>query len=106
MKAKFDVIPHLEDLWRYGRVLTGNDSDADDLVQEALARALSMAGGYDPSRPLLPWLILLNEKVRDRALALDPEIATEGGDPSKLPLLVRQTILAEIVARIIAGSDA
>ncbi|MDX8450320.1 sigma factor [Mesorhizobium captivum] len=52
-----DVIPHLEDLWRYGRVLTGNDSDADDLVQEALARALSMAGTYDSSRPLLPWLI-------------------------------------------------
>jgi RNA polymerase sigma-70 factor (ECF subfamily) len=57
MKAKFDVIPHLEDLWRYGRVLTGNDSDADDLVQESLARALSMAGSYDRSRPLLPWLI-------------------------------------------------
>ncbi len=57
MKVKFDVIPYLEDLWRYGRVLTGNDSDADDLVQEALARALSMAGSYDLSRPLLPWLI-------------------------------------------------
>ncbi|MBZ9982371.1 MULTISPECIES: sigma-70 family RNA polymerase sigma factor [unclassified Mesorhizobium] len=57
MKTTIDVIPHLEDLWRYGRVLTGNDSDADDLVQEALARALSMAGGYDTSRPLLPWLI-------------------------------------------------
>ncbi|MDX8500774.1 sigma-70 family RNA polymerase sigma factor [Mesorhizobium sp. VK4C] len=57
MKATVDVIPHLEDLWRYGRVLTGNDSDADDLVQEALARALSMADTYDSSRPLLPWLI-------------------------------------------------
>ncbi|MDX8527802.1 sigma-70 family RNA polymerase sigma factor [Mesorhizobium sp. MSK_1335] len=52
-----DVIPHLEDLWRYGRVLTGNDSEADDLVQEALVRALSMAHSYDSSRPLLPWLI-------------------------------------------------
>lgn len=58
------------------------------------------------TRPLLPWLVLLNDAVRDRALALDPEIATEGGDPSKLPLPVRQTMLAEIVARIIAGSDA
>jgi RNA polymerase sigma-70 factor (ECF subfamily) len=59
MKAKLDVIPHLEDLWRYGRVLTGNDSDADDLVQEALARALTMASSYDSSRPLLPWLITI-----------------------------------------------
>ncbi len=52
-----DVIPHLEDLWRYGRVLTRNDSDADDLVQEALVRALSLAATYDTSRPLLPWLV-------------------------------------------------
>jgi len=58
------------------------------------------------TRPLLPWLVLLNDGIRDRALALEPEIATEGGDPSKLPLPVRQTMLAEIVARIIAGSDA
>lgn len=59
MKANFDVTPHLEDLWRYGRVLTHNDADADDLVQEALARALSLARGYDASRPLLPWLITI-----------------------------------------------
>jgi RNA polymerase sigma factor (sigma-70 family) len=57
MKAKMDVAPYLEDLWRYGRVLTRNDADADDLVQEALVRALSLAGSYDGSRPLLPWLI-------------------------------------------------
>ncbi|WP_245475441.1 MULTISPECIES: sigma-70 family RNA polymerase sigma factor [unclassified Mesorhizobium] len=54
-----DVVPHLEDLWRYGRVLTGNDSEADDLVQEALVRALSRASTYDSSRPLLPWLITI-----------------------------------------------
>jgi RNA polymerase sigma factor (sigma-70 family) len=57
MKVSFDVTPHLEDLWRYGRVLTRNDADADDLVQEALARALALARTYDTSRPLLPWLI-------------------------------------------------
>jgi RNA polymerase sigma-70 factor (ECF subfamily) len=57
MTGNFDVTPHLDDLWRYGRVLTRNDDDADDLVQEALARALALAGSYDASRPLLPWLI-------------------------------------------------
>ncbi len=57
MRAKLDVTPFLEDLWRYGRVLTRSDADADDLVQEALARALSLARSYDGSRPLLPWLI-------------------------------------------------
>ncbi len=57
MTVNFDVTPHLEDLWRYARVLTRNDVDADDLVQEALARAIAMARSYDASRPLLPWLI-------------------------------------------------
>lgn len=38
-----DVTPYLEDLWRYWRVLTRDNSDADDRVQEALVRALSLA---------------------------------------------------------------
>ncbi|TPI57428.1 MULTISPECIES: sigma-70 family RNA polymerase sigma factor [unclassified Mesorhizobium] len=59
MSVNFDVIPYLEDLWRYARVLTRDDSDADDLVQEALVRALSLAKSYDTSRPLLPWLIAI-----------------------------------------------
>ena len=56
---QLDVVPHLEDLWRYARVLTGNGSEADDLVQEALVRALSLARSYDRSRPLLPWLVTI-----------------------------------------------
>ena len=43
-----DITPYLEDLWRYGRVLTRNDADADDLVQEALARALASPGPMTP----------------------------------------------------------
>lgn len=59
MKANLDITPHLEDLWRYGRVLTHNDADADDLVQEALVRALASVHSYDPSRPVMPWLITI-----------------------------------------------
>lgn len=59
MKESLDVTPYLEDLWRYGRVLTRNDADADDLVQEALARALGLVRTFDTSRPLLPWLIAI-----------------------------------------------
>ena len=55
------------------------------------------------TRPTLPWLILLDDAVRDKALALAPEIASEGGDPSRLPLEVRQTMLRNIVDRIAAG---
>ena len=57
MNKTFDVTPHLEDLWRYARVLTRHDADADDLVQEALTRALGLIRTFDASRPLLPWLL-------------------------------------------------
>lgn len=52
------------------------------------------------TRPTLTWLILLDDALRDKALAIAPEIATEGGDPSRLPLHVRQTMLGDIVERI------
>lgn len=53
------------------------------------------------TRPTLTWLILLDEAVRKKALALAPEIASEGGDPSLLPLDVRRSMLREIVERIV-----
>lgn len=53
-------------------------------------------------RPVLAWLLLFDADIRDRALAIEPEIASEGGDPSELPLDVRQRMLASIVARIAA----
>lgn len=55
-------------------------------------------------RPTLCWLLVLDDGVRDRALALEPEIASEGGDPSQLPLVVRQEMLAGIVAQIAADA--
>lgn len=55
-------------------------------------------------RPTLCWLLVLDEGVRDRALALEPDIASEGGDPSQLPLAVRQEMLAGIVEQIAADA--
>jgi hypothetical protein len=57
------------------------------------------------TRPTLAWLILLDEEVRDKALAVAPGIASEGGDPSRLPLDVRRTMLADIVERIAMGRE-
>lgn len=36
--------------------LTGNDQDAQDLVQEALTRAFEHRDRYDPERPLGAWI--------------------------------------------------
>ena len=52
------------------------------------------------TRPTLAWLVLLDDAVRDKALALAPEIASEGGDPSRLPLETRRPMLRDIVERI------
>ena len=52
-------------------------------------------------RPILPWLILKDEQIRKRALAIHPEIAVEGGDPARLSLSVRQIIIEQIVASIV-----
>lgn len=57
------------------------------------------------TRPLLPWLILFDDEVRDRALTLQPEIITEGGDPARLPFDVRQRILRNLVERIATGES-
>jgi hypothetical protein len=57
------------------------------------------------TRPILAWLILFDEAVRDKALALAPEIASEGGDPSRLPLTIRQGMLRDIVNRIAIGRE-
>ncbi|MBE9640945.1 hypothetical protein IQ782_29335 [Salipiger pacificus] len=55
-------------------------------------------------RPLLPWLILLDDRVRQRAVSLSPEIVVEGGDVSRLPVDERKRLLHEIVARIAADT--
>ena len=52
-------------------------------------------------RPILPWLILDDEKIRERALAIHPGIAVEGGDPAGLPLPERKNILFDILGRIV-----
>ena len=52
-------------------------------------------------RPVLPWLILFDAKLRQAALKIAPEIAVEGGDAAHLPFVERQALLDEIVRRIV-----
>ena len=46
--ARFEqtVVPHLDAAYNLSRWLTRNDSDAQDVVQEAYLRALKFFGGY------------------------------------------------------------
>ena len=51
-------------------------------------------------RPILPWLALFDQKIAERVYATAPEIFFEGGDPSQLPLEIRQRILRDVCEQI------
>lgn len=51
-------------------------------------------------RPVLAWLVLLDAKIRERALAISPEIIFEGGEPKALPLSTRQKILHDVCGQM------
>lgn len=89
--------------WFLGLLRTGNSRHAVEALffreqygQEIVTPRL---------RAILPWLILFDDEVRRKALEIHPEIAVEGGDPSQLPLVERQEILADIVQRITSDQD-
>jgi len=46
-------------------------------------------------RPILAWLVLWDEHIRQRTIDISPEVLIQGGDPSALPLEVRANFLKE-----------
>jgi RNA polymerase sigma-70 factor, ECF subfamily len=55
-KVGKEALAYADVLHNLGRYLTGNDTDADDLVQETYARALQAAGQFTPGTNLKAWL--------------------------------------------------
>jgi hypothetical protein len=98
-----DVRELLAAEWFDGLLKTGNNRYSDETLffREQYGEKV-----VTPRlRPILPWLILFDDKVRRQALAIHPEIAVEGGEPSRLPLTERQRILKDIVQRIVENED-
>jgi len=46
-------------------------------------------------RPILAWLVLWNDRIRQRTVETSPEVMIQGGDPSALPTNVRANFLQE-----------
>ncbi len=55
-------------------------------------------------RPILPWLAILDDKVREQVRKVAPEVVLEGGDPSQLPLPTRKLILHEVCKQLASGA--
>jgi RNA polymerase sigma-70 factor (ECF subfamily) len=81
------ALPHLDAAYNLARWLTGNDDDAQDVVQEAMLRALRYFGGFrgDNARP---WLLQIVRHTcfawmkRNRPAELVPlDDDDEQGDP-------------------------
>ena len=51
-------------------------------------------------RPILPWLVIMDEKIRNRVHKIAPEIFFEGGDPAQLPVDFRRDMLREVCKKM------
>jgi len=97
------VLPHLDAAFNYARWLTGNDADAEDVVQDACVRAMRFFASlrHDEARAWLftivrnTWYSRIAKRRRARDGAgldgLDAEPRDEGPDPEAI-LLQRRTV--------------
>ena len=60
---KADITSHIASLRRYARALMRDRSDAEDLMQEALARALSRTHQFKPGTNLRAWLFTILHNI-------------------------------------------
>jgi RNA polymerase sigma-70 factor (ECF subfamily) len=84
-----DPLAHLDALYRLARHLTRGGAEAEDLVQEAYARAFRSAASFAPGSDLRAWLFRilrnawLDQRRREGRGRIDPDAdadaAPEGG---------------------------
>jgi RNA polymerase sigma-70 factor (ECF subfamily) len=88
MSAEFEatVLPHLDAAYNLARYLTRNPADADDVVQEAVLRAVTYFSGFRGTNPRA-WLlqIVRNTAYASRALVRGAVTVTLPGEETGAP---------------------
>lgn len=76
MKAAFDryVVPEIEILYRVARSITGNPTDAEDLVQDTMLRAFRAVGRFDGRHPRAWLLTIMRNAQINRVRRKRPEL--------------------------------
>jgi len=97
--ARFEqaILPHLTAAYNLARWLTGNDHDAEDVVQESYLRALKFFSGFrgGSSRPWLLTIVrntcytwMRRNRMEEPGLELDEEIYVDSNSPSPEAILL------------------
>ena len=97
--ARFEmaVLPHLTAAYNLARWLTGNDHDAEDVVQESYLRALKFFSGFRRGS-CRPWLLTIvrntcytwmrRNRMEEPGLELDEELYVDSNSPSPEAILL------------------
>jgi RNA polymerase sigma-70 factor, ECF subfamily len=108
------VLPHLDAGYNFARWLTRNGPDAEDVVQEACARALRYVGGFHGDNGRSWFLAIVRNAAYDwmtrnrRPDMVDEEALDELADNGETPeaIVIRQAenkMLADAIAALPVG---
>lgn len=91
-EVEHEMLALLPALRAYARFLTRDSGDADDLVQDVLARAIAGIDRFEPGTNLKAWLFTIarntfftawNRRMRERRLFTPAQIETAAGRASQ-----------------------
>lgn len=64
-----EVLPHIAELRRFAYSLTRNRADADDLLQDTMARAMVKLHLWEPGTRIVPWMAVMMRNIRRSAFS-------------------------------------
>jgi len=110
--ARFEqvVLPHLGAAYNLARWITGNDHDAEDVVQESYLRALKFFGGFrgENSRPWLLTIVrntcftwLRQNRFSELNTELDEQIHSTDSKPGNPESMLLAAAQSEMVRKAI-----